>query len=89
MKEKIYGPEHHFLVATLLIKASIEREKGNYAASEDFIQRALATTEKSENITRIVEVQQRAEEIRFSKSVTDGLVAKAVPREGIATALIK
>jgi len=78
MKEKVYGSEHHLLVAALFIKAGVEREKGNYAESENFIQRALAIAEKSENITKIVESQQHAKEIRFGKAVTDKAVAKAV-----------
>jgi len=89
MKERIYGSEHHFLVSALFIKAYIEREKGNYAMSEKFIQRALATVKTTENITRIVEVQRRAEEIRDNKVIADGLIAKAVHREDIAAAFIK
>ena len=89
MKEKIYGSKHYFLVPALFIKACIEREKRNYATSEKFIHRALATVETSGNITRIVEVQQLAEEIRADKFMENKLFAKAVTREGIATALIK
>ena len=78
MKEKVYGREHHFLIAGLFIKAGIEREKGNNTASEKFIQRALATAERTENITRIVKSQKHAAEIRSRKAVTGRVVAKAV-----------
>ncbi len=86
MKEKVYGAEHRFLVSSLFIKASIEREKGNHATSEKFIQRALATVKTTKNITRIIEVQQRAEEIRTDKIIAKKLVVKAVDRETITAA---
>lgn len=78
IKEEIYGFNHPFLVSALFIKAYIEREKGNYTASEEFIQRALATVKTTENITQIVEVQRRAEEIRDHKVIANRLIAKAV-----------
>lgn len=60
-----------------------------YAASENFIYRALVAVKKTENITRIVEIQRRAEEIRTDKFIENKQVAKAVPLEGVATALVK
>ena len=44
---------------------------------------------KTENITRIVEVQRRAEEIRTDKFIENKQVVKAVPLEGVATVLVK
>ncbi|MHC4123708.1 MAG: tetratricopeptide repeat protein [Planctomycetota bacterium] len=87
MKGKVYGPEHHFLAPALFIKASIEREKGNYTTSEKFIHRALETVKTTENITKIVESQQRAEAIRANKFVDNKLVAKADNRDLITTAV--
>jgi len=78
MKEKIYGPKHHLLIQTLFTKAGIEREKGNFAQSEECIHKALATAEKTNNLTRIVQSQRRAQEIRSDKISTDKLLAKAV-----------
>ncbi len=81
IKEKVYGLEHHFLVPALFIKARIEREKGNNTASERFIERALTSVKTTENITKIVEVQQRAQAIRADKVIASKLVAKAVNRQ--------
>ncbi len=89
MREKFYGLEHHFLVPALFIKASIEQEKGNHTASEDFINKALVAVKTTENISKIIEVQRRAEEIRANKFMQDKLVAKAVPSESIANSLVK
>ena len=79
MKEKVYGQGNHLLVPALFIKAGIEWEKKNYSASEKFIRRALAVAKATKNITTIVKVQRRAEEIRAGNFSENEVVAKAVP----------
>ena len=77
MKTKVYGADHHFLVSALFVKAGIERVKGNYGMSEEFIGRALSAVEKTNNITKIIKSQLYAEDIRTNKILTQRLIANA------------
>lgn len=69
IQERVYGPDHHLLSASWLIKAKICREKGDRAQAEIFIKKALTAAEETGNKSALAKFQKEAKDIRTNKQV--------------------
>jgi len=77
-QEKIYGPDHQFIAGSWLTKAKVCQVKGDYTQAEMLINKALAAVEKTGNTTALAKLQQRAKQIRATRQLAYGPIAKAV-----------
>ena len=77
VQEKIYGSDHHLIAASWLTKAKICQVKGARAQAEKLINKALIAIENSGNAAAFAKLQQDAKEIRVSKQVAYGPIARA------------
>ena len=77
VQEKIYGSDHHLIAASWLIKAKICQVKGDITQAEKLITKALIAIENSGNAAAFAKLQQDAKEIRASKQVAYGPIARA------------
>jgi len=77
VQEKIYGPDHHLIAPSWLTKAKIGQVKGDYVQAKRLINKALIAIEKSGNAAAFAKLQQDAKEIRSSKQVAYGPIARA------------
>jgi len=64
IQEKVYGANHNMVVESWLTKATLCRMKHRDGESEQFLAKAISAAKKSGNLTRFLEVGQRAEQIR-------------------------
>jgi len=78
IQQKTYGEKHHFVVPVLLTKARICQEKEDYDQAEKLFQKALTAMRKTGNLTKIVKLQQRVEEIRASGQAAYRPIAKII-----------
>ncbi len=76
-QEKIYGPDHHLIAPSWLTKAKVCQVKGDYAQAERLIKKALVAVEKTGNAAAFAKLERSAEEIRASRQLTYGPIAKA------------
>jgi len=77
VQEKIYGPDHHLIAPSWLTKAKVCQVTGNYAQAESLINKALVAIEKTGNAVAFAKLEQSVEEIRASRQVAYGPIAKA------------
>ena len=76
-QEEIYGSDHHFIAPSWLTKAKVCQAKGDYAQAERLINKALAAVKKTGNAAALAKLEQSAGEIRASRHLAYGPVAKA------------
>ena len=77
VQEKIYGPSNYLVAPAWITMANVCWAKGEFANAEQFINKALTAVEKTGNVTQLVAFQQKITEIRSTKPVAFGLIAKA------------
>ena len=69
VQEKFYGPDHHLVAESWLVKAKICQIKRDTIQAEKLINKALAVVQKTGNAAALAKLEQDAREIRVSKLV--------------------